>query len=145
MTRQHRNEIAYPRLWRALDGAIRDASACHPDILIPDRRRASIVKRAVGSVLALVAGAGDEPAAKAAVQLPGPAVGVQLDSVEGAITSSRPQRRRGRTAKSRAMFPWHSLDLSGRRALHAFIAGQRSRFVAFHRGRDGLVFVEMRR
>lgn len=53
--RQHRNEAAYPALWAAVDGAIRDACAMHADIEIPDRRRASIVKRCVGQVLALEA------------------------------------------------------------------------------------------
>jgi hypothetical protein len=60
MKHHHRNEMEYPALWNAIDGAIRDAVSCHPEIQIPDRLRASIVKRAVGSVLALVAGAGDE-------------------------------------------------------------------------------------
>lgn len=53
MTRCHRLETAYPDLWRAIDGAIRDAVTCHPDIVISDTRRASIVKRCVGQVLAL--------------------------------------------------------------------------------------------
>ncbi|GMG82604.1 hypothetical protein LNKW23_18170 [Paralimibaculum aggregatum] len=53
---QHRNEAAYPALWRAIDGQIRAACHAHPDIEIPDRRRASIVKRVVGEVLALAAG-----------------------------------------------------------------------------------------
>lgn len=47
---QHRNEIAYPALWRAVDGAIRSAQAAHPEIIIPNR--ASVVKRVVGQVLA---------------------------------------------------------------------------------------------
>jgi len=55
---QHRHKIAYPQLWGAVDGAIRDAVICHPDIVIPDKRRASIVKRVVGQVLALEARVG---------------------------------------------------------------------------------------
>ena len=58
MTRQHRYQAAYPELWRALDGVLRDAVACHPDIVIPDKRRPSIIKRAVGQWLALDARAG---------------------------------------------------------------------------------------
>ena len=53
--RIHRNQASYPALWSAIDGAVRDAVNCHPDIQIPERRIASIVKRAVGSVLALEA------------------------------------------------------------------------------------------
>lgn len=51
--RKHRHEVVYPALWAAIDGAIRDAVACHPDIVIPERRRASIVKRVTGQVLSL--------------------------------------------------------------------------------------------
>ena len=57
MTRQHQLEAAYPAMWKAIDGAIRDAALCHPDIQIPDKRRSSITKRAVGSILAVTAGA----------------------------------------------------------------------------------------
>jgi hypothetical protein len=53
MPRQHRLQAAYPDLWNAIDGAIRDAVACHSDIIIPDKRRASITKRAVGLLLGL--------------------------------------------------------------------------------------------
>ena len=48
--RRHRYEIAYPVLWRAVDGALRDAMGAHPEIEIPNR--ASVVKRVVGQVLA---------------------------------------------------------------------------------------------
>jgi hypothetical protein len=58
MTRHHRHQTAYPDLWRAVDGAVRDAVACHPDIVISDKRRASVVKRVVGQVLALEARVG---------------------------------------------------------------------------------------
>lgn len=51
--RMHRHQKAYPALWRAVDGAVRDAVFNHPDIAISDRRRASVVKRVVGAVLAL--------------------------------------------------------------------------------------------
>lgn len=51
--RLHRNQAAYPHLWQAIEGAVRDAMMCHDDIQIPGKRVASIVKRAVGQVLAL--------------------------------------------------------------------------------------------
>lgn len=49
--KRHRNEIKYPALWKAVDGAIISAIDAHPEIKIPNR--ASIVKRVVGQVLAL--------------------------------------------------------------------------------------------
>lgn len=145
MTRQHRNQAAYPALWRAIDGAIRDAVAAHDDIRISDRRRASIVKRAVGQVLALHGVGAGQPAETGGGHRGIPAIGAHCEGTEGAVTTSRPQRRKGRKQRPKGMFPWHGVDLAGRRALHAFIAAERSRFVAFHRGRDGLVFVELRR
>ena len=60
--RLHRNQVAYPDLWKAIDGAIRDAANSHPDIQIPDMRRPSIVKRAVGAVLALQGARAGQPA-----------------------------------------------------------------------------------
>lgn len=48
--RRHRYEVAYPVLWRAVDGALREAMNAHPEIEIPNR--ASVVKRVVGQVLA---------------------------------------------------------------------------------------------
>lgn len=51
MTRQHHYQQEYPALWKAIDGAIRDAMNNHPEIEIPDHLRASITKRAVGIML----------------------------------------------------------------------------------------------
>lgn len=51
--RQHRNQTAYPAMWRAIDGAIRAAMAEHKENKIPNRFRQSIIKRIVGHVLAL--------------------------------------------------------------------------------------------
>ena len=62
MTRPHRKQARYPTLWVAIDGAIRDAAHNHPDIQIPDKRRASITKRAVGQVLALQGAGAGKPA-----------------------------------------------------------------------------------
>jgi hypothetical protein len=56
--RLHRLEADYPDLWRAIDGAIRAAQHAHPDIQISDRRRSSVVKRAVGQALAAKARSG---------------------------------------------------------------------------------------
>jgi len=84
MNRQHRNQIAYPALWRAIDGAIRDAVAAHPDIQIPDKRRASIVKRAVGSVLALQAAGVGKPTETAAGGLAAPLQTAWIVSAPGA-------------------------------------------------------------
>lgn len=50
MPRRHRLEVDYPRVWRAVDGALRSAMAAHPDIVIPNTD--SVVKRIVGQVLA---------------------------------------------------------------------------------------------
>lgn len=52
--RLHRHEQDYPRLWNAVDGAIREAMRAHPEIVIPNR--ASVVKRVVGQTLATMAG-----------------------------------------------------------------------------------------
>lgn len=52
MSRRHRLEAAYPALWAVVAGQIRAAAHAHPDIIIPERRLASIVKRVVGAVLA---------------------------------------------------------------------------------------------
>jgi hypothetical protein len=57
--RQHRYQAEYPALWRAVDGAIRAAMHEHPDIILHDKRRPSVVKRIVGQVLALGQGRGD--------------------------------------------------------------------------------------
>lgn len=144
MTQQHRHQLAYPALWRAVDGAIRDAMTAHDDIQIPDRRRASIVKRAVGSMLALQGVGAGKPAATGVGEAPTPApTGAHVRGVEGlADLAGQPQRRRWR--KARKMFPWPSLDQAGRRSLRTFIAAERTRFVAFHRGHGGLIFVELR-
>lgn len=82
--RVHRHQAAYPVLWRAVDGAIRDAVAAHPDIQITDRRRASIVKRVVGSVLALAAGAGKPAETAGGVSATPPAIGADARGVDGA-------------------------------------------------------------
>ncbi len=60
--RQHRRQIGYPALWRAIDGAVRDAVAPHPDIQIAVKRRALIVKPAGGAVLALQGARAGQPA-----------------------------------------------------------------------------------
>jgi hypothetical protein len=62
MTRLHRHQAAYPGLWRAVDGALRDAMNSHKDISIPDHRVASVVKRVVGQVLALQRVGAGQPA-----------------------------------------------------------------------------------
>lgn len=82
--RVHRHQAAYPALWRATDGAIRDAVAAHPDIQIADFRRASIVKRVVGSVLALGAGAGKPAATSGGAMGMPPAIGADARGAEGA-------------------------------------------------------------
>ena len=88
MTRQHRNEAAYPALWRALDGAIRDTIKNHPDIQIPDRRIASFVKRCIGQVLALQGVGAGQPAETAGGACDTPsASGVHLPSVTGLAQS----------------------------------------------------------
>ncbi len=95
--RQHRHQLAYPALWRAIDGAIRDAVAAHPDIQIADKRRASIVKRAVGAVLALQGVGAGQPAETAAAQLArASANGAHFAGVAGlAHCDGQPQRREG--------------------------------------------------
>ncbi len=95
--RQHRHQLAYPALWRAIDGAIRDAAAFHPDIQIADKRRASIVKRAVGAVLALQGVGAGQPAETAAGAPVNPAAnGAQRAGVAGlAHCDGQPQRREG--------------------------------------------------
>lgn len=146
MTRAHRNEIAYPALWRAIDGAIRDAAANHDDILIPDKRRSSVVKRAVGRVLALK-GAGVAPATGTAVALalPGTAIGAQAASVEGAAQRGGRPHIKLRGKRNGASFPWPAggFDCAGRRQLRVFLRG--SKFTGLHRGRDGLIFVRVTR
>jgi hypothetical protein len=49
MVRQHRNQIAYPKLWNIVDGAIRSAMAAHPEFEISTS--ASLTKRVVGQLL----------------------------------------------------------------------------------------------
>jgi hypothetical protein len=145
-SRPHRNEAAYPALWRAICGAVRDAAACHSDIQIPDKRRSSIVKRAVGNVLALngvrAAKAADRPGL-AIVPLPGD--GADCEGV-GGLADPPGQPQRARRKPGRGMFPWppSGLDTKGRAALRAFLRMTRGRFDSFHRGPDGLVFVKIR-
>lgn len=145
MTRWHRYQISYRPLWRAVDGAIRDAAASHPDIQIPDKRRASIVKRAVGSMLALQGvGAGKPAETVDCEESLRTTTDAQLRGVEGlAHRAGQPQRRKWR--KATKMFPWPALDLSSRRALHLFIRAEQTSFVAFHRSHDGRIFVELRK
>lgn len=50
MTRKHRHEEAYPRLWKIVDGAIKQATDAHPEFQIATR--ASLTKRVVGALLA---------------------------------------------------------------------------------------------
>lgn len=52
LEQKHRNEEAYPVLWRAVTGAVKAAKDAHPEIEIPKRWMASLVKRVVGQVLA---------------------------------------------------------------------------------------------
>lgn len=86
MTRQHRNQIAYPALWRAIDGAVRDAAFAHDDIQIPQRRIASIVKRCVGQVLALKeAGAVDAAETALGAPISPDASDVHCGSVTGLV------------------------------------------------------------
>lgn len=145
MSRLHRNQASYPALWRAICGAVRDAQTCHPDIQIPDKRRSSIVKRAVGNVLAL----NGVRAAKAADK-PGRAIvppsgnGAEFTGAEGlAHVQASPSSRR---KLGKGMFPWppSALDAKGRATLRAFLRMTSGRFDSFHRGPDGLVFVKIR-
>lgn len=49
-----KGDAAYRRLWRVVDGAVRDAFAHHPEYLTEKGRRVartSIVKRVTGAVL----------------------------------------------------------------------------------------------
>lgn len=78
--RLHRLEADYPELWQAIDGAIRAAQHAHPDIQISDKRRPSVVKRAVGQALAVKARSGrpDETGAherRSAAMSEDPAIG----------------------------------------------------------------------
>lgn len=147
--RPHRNQARYPTLWSAIDGAIRDAARHHPDIQIPDKRRSSIVKRAVGAVLGLHGLGAGKPADMAGGAIAPPdASGVEFTRAEGLATprNGQPQRRPSRRRRARGMFPWSAtaLDLQGRRSLRAFLRIERTRFIAFHRG-PGVIFVEVRR
>lgn len=58
MTRLHHLQREYRALWRGIAGAIRAAQHAHPEIAIPEARRPSVVKRAVGQVLAVLARSG---------------------------------------------------------------------------------------
>ena len=149
MTRAHRNQLRYPTLWVAIDGAIRDAAQHHPDIQIPDKRRSSVVKRAVGAVLGLQGLGAGKPADTAARALLTPtASGVVAPRAEGLVNSGgQPHRRKGRRRKTKGMFPWplSGFRLEQRRVLHAFIRQTRGRFVVLHQGPGDMVFVEVRR
>jgi hypothetical protein len=139
MTRQHRLEAAYPALWRAIDGAVRDAVACHPDIVIPDKRRASIVKRVVGQVLALQGAGAGQPAEMAdAIVLGRAASGAQVQGAEGAGQV---------VARPHHAWAWLSTALAAkdRKELRFMMRKVGVKFVAFHRGQAGLIFVEVRR
>mgnify|MGYP000606048355 CR=1 FL=1 len=83
MTRRHRNEAKYPELWAAVDGALRDAVFCHPDIKIPTPRYASIVKRIVGQVLALNGAGAGQAAETREADLPAIADDAQRPGVMG--------------------------------------------------------------
>jgi hypothetical protein len=97
MTRQHRNQRAHRALWNAIDGAIRDAALQHPEIRIPDRWRPSVVKRVVGSVLALEARAVSPSAAATGEGHPVPQAdrpGSAAPAEQGRrISSAAPARR----------------------------------------------------
>ncbi len=92
MMRQHRNELAYPAMWRAVAGAVRDAAKAHPEIQIPERRVASIVKRVVGQVLALQGVGAGEPAETVLEAVRNSsASGVSSGASRGRSSGSRPQ------------------------------------------------------
>lgn len=81
--RMHRSEVAYPALWKAIDGALRDAMNAHPEIEIPNR--ASVVKRVVGQVLAAEASVGMRgPAETGRAHVIGPAPSRGSSGGEGA-------------------------------------------------------------
>ena len=61
MTRKHRLETNHDLIWNAIDGAIKDAVASHPDIIISDKRRSSLVKRIAGQILGLARQRGGQP------------------------------------------------------------------------------------
>lgn len=89
--RQHRYQIAYPVLWAAIEGAIRDAVHHHPDIVIPRHRVSSIVKRAVGQVLGLQGLGAGEPADRPGAELATPqASDVHVGCVAGAGSAPKP-------------------------------------------------------
>lgn len=85
-----RNQSRYPTLWAAIDGAIRDAAHSHPDIQIPDKRRASIIKRAVGQVLALQGAGAGQPAETAAGHDSPAATGARLRRATGLAQLGEP-------------------------------------------------------
>jgi hypothetical protein len=93
----HRNRIAYPSLWSAVDGAIRDACNCHPDIDIPEIRRASLVKRIVGNVLALEARAAAAAESRVGGDLSSARDGEVIPSLEAG-----PAQRQGRSSNTGA-------------------------------------------
>lgn len=146
--RAHRNQMRYPTLWTAIDGAIRDAMQHHDDIQIPDKRRSSVVKRAVGAVLGLQGLGAGKPADTAERALVTPtASDAHPPGVAGLVNfGGQPHRRKSRKRRAKGMFPWPAtaIDLEGRRALRAFLRIERTRFIAFHRG-PGVLFVEVRR
>ncbi len=130
------------RLWNAVEGAVIDAMNSHPEYYTRAGHLnmvASITKRAVGSVTALLTRKGGRTVGSRAGVIFTDA-GVTDPASRGLALPANPHHHPDMWA-----WPIHALTRRDRRILRQTIKRSRLRFVAFHRGPHGLVYVQVQR
>lgn len=135
----------YSALWRAISGACRDVQQTHPDYFTEGRAadaRNSITKRAAGQVAALT---GCHKAG------PGDRLTQGTDSCKTAVPrrggSAWPRRGAGSDNARPILLAWppEGLSCAGRASLRRFLRLRQNHFVSLHRGKAGIIFVEVKR